>query len=327
LQHFFAAGRGLCALAKERYATAMSRLPALGLLALALAAAPIARADDDVADDEEEAGDDDDDAGDDDTGGDDDDTGDDDDDGGPPQPQPVDPQPQTDDDDDDGGDDDDGEGPAPTTVKPKKPRKEIPNPDEGIARPDPPDLRTGHFLVSVSGGGWIPSTPVFPQSDELGDPAGGGTAHLHLGLGLGRNFVLELDGGFARAPSAGTCDGCSATSIDVGLAGVIHITQGFAFDPWFRYGMGYRHTLLSLDVEEDESVPSFDFTKVALGGSFFPVPSFGFGPYAQVDVGVHSFDDAVFYAAFHIGLQITYDPLRSGVSASPVASGASSPVW
>lgn len=206
---------------------------------------------------------------------------------------------------------------APEEAKPKKVR----DPDEGIARPDAEDLRSGHFLISVSGGAWIPSNPLFPAFAELGDPSAGGTAHLHLGLGLNRYMVLELSGGFAMAPSAvDSCDGCSATSIDAGGAFVFHPTQGFAFDPWISYGVGYRHNILSLDTEDAPATSAFDFTKVGLGGTYFPVPVFGFGPYLETDVGVRDFDDPTFYAAFHIGMRVTFDPLRSGASASPAAT-------
>lgn len=202
-------------------------------------------------------------------------------------------------------------------AKPKKAR----DPDEGIARPDADDLRSGHFLISVSGGAWIPSNPLFPAFAELGDPNAGGTAHLHLGIGLNRYMLLELAGGFAMAPSAvDTCDGCSATSIDAGGSFIFHPTQGFAFDPWIGYGVGYRHNILSLDTEDAPATSAFDFTKISLGGTYFPVPVFGFGPYLETDVGVRDFNDPTFYAAFQIGMRVTFDPLRSGVSASPAAT-------
>ena len=200
--------------------------------------------------------------------------------------------------------------------EPKK-KKKI-DPDEGIPRPDAPDFRTGHFLISVGGGLWVPSNPLFPSFSELGDPSAGGTAHLHLGYGLNRYMVLELAGGFATAPSAvASCNGCSATSIDAGLGFIFHPTQGFAFDPYAGFGMGYRHNILSLDTQDAPSSSAFDFAKISLGGIYSPTPVFGFGPFMELDVGVRNFSNAVFYTAFQLGMKITFDPVRSGASASP----------
>ena len=201
--------------------------------------------------------------------------------------------------------------------------KKARDPDEGIARPDAEDMRTGHVLISVSGGAWVPSNPLFPPFSELGDPDVGGTAHLNLGFGLNRYLVLELAGGFAMTPSAvDSCSGCRATSIDAGGSFLFHPTQGFAFDPWIGYGLGYRHNILSLDTQDAPATSAFDFTKIALGGTFYPTPVFGFGPYTQVDVGVRDFGDPNFYAAWHIGMKITFDPMRAGATATPAATTA-----
>ncbi len=198
-------------------------------------------------------------------------------------------------------------------------------PDDGVARPEAEDLRTGHVLIGVSGGVWVPSKPLFPEFAELGDPNAGGTAHLSLGIGLAHDLVFQLEGGFAMAPSAvASCSGCRATSIDAGGAFVFQIAQGFALDPWVSFGMGYRHNLLSLDTEDAPATSAFDFAKFALGANYFPTPTFGFGPYAATDVGVRKFDDATFYAAFHIGMKVTFDPLRAGASAAPVATASAS---
>ncbi len=215
--------------------------------------------------------------------------------------------------------------PADAKGKPEEPaNKPKQDPDAGIARPDADDLRTGHVLISLSGGAWFPSDPLFPASPELGEPAAGGTAHLHLGFGLSRYLVLELGGGFAMAPSAvASCEGCQATSVDVGASLLFHPTQGFAFDPWVGYGMGYRHNILSLDTDSPADTSGFDFMKLALGGTFSPTPVFGFGPFLETDVGVRSFDDATFYAAFQLGMRVTFDPLRGGATAAPAGTSAS----
>jgi hypothetical protein len=218
---------------------------------------------------------------------------------------------------------------APATAEEKSPaaveEKEKPfDPDAGFARPEAPDLRDGHILLSLSGGAWMPSKRLTPSIDELGVLDVGGTLRGHVGLGLGRYLVLQVDGGYAGVPSTGTsCEGCGATSLDFGATMLLHLTQGFAVDPWVGYGMAYRHTILTLDsAQEDRSLSGFDFTRLSLGGSFYPLPSLGFGPYLETDIGLRQFDDPVAYAAFHLGLRVTYDPMRTGMSFTPGVAAA-----
>jgi len=190
-------------------------------------------------------------------------------------------------------------------------------PEDGIARPDAEDLRHGDLLLSVSGGVWAPSAPFTPAFQELGSLDVGGTAHGHLGFGLGRYLVLGIDGGFAMVPSTDTaCAACGATSIDVGPSLAFHPTQGFALDPWVSYGMAYRHTIISLD-STSVNAHALDLMRLAIGADYYPVGLFGFGPYVEVDVGIRDFDAPVSYATVHAGLRVTIDPFQAGTSFTP----------
>jgi hypothetical protein len=210
--------------------------------------------------------------------------------------------------------------PAP---QPKKPQRD---PDEGIARPDGEDLRGLHPLIDLGAGVWVPSTPLFPSDlPGFGSPPVGVTANGSLALGLNRYVVLELQGGFAWAPA--DCDGCDAKSVVGGAAIAYHLAQGFAFDPWASFGMAYRHVFLTYQADPataaageanaSDQFSALDFVRLGLGGNFYPAPLFGFGPYIELDVGVRSFSDAVFYAAFHGGLRFSFDPLNAGATATP----------
>ena len=191
-------------------------------------------------------------------------------------------------------------------------------PEDGFAREEAADLRDGHLLLAASGGVFAPSAPFTPAIPELGSLDVGGTAHLHIGYGLGRYLVPTLDVGFARLPALDTeCGSCAATTIDAGLSLAFHLTQGFAFDPWISYGVAYRHTLLSLETTESDSQSGLDFMRLAIGADYYPVPVFGFGPYIETDVAFRGFSDPVFFAIFHAGLRVTFDPFRGGTSFAP----------
>ena len=192
------------------------------------------------------------------------------------------------------------------------------DPDAGIARPDAPDLRSGHVVIRGGGGLWVPSNPFAPSIDELGSLNLGGAFHGQLGLGLNRYLTLGATGGLALIPSSDTdCGGCGATSIEAGLDLEFHINQGFALDPWVSYGMGYRHSILGLAEQENVTLQAFEFTRIGLGADYFPTGSLGFGPYMQVDVGARDLSDPVFYAIFQLGLRVTFDPMAIGTSFSP----------
>lgn len=195
-------------------------------------------------------------------------------------------------------------------------------PEDGLPKPDPEDLRTGHLLLSVGGGVWAPSAGFTPFIDGFGRLDVGGTVHLDVGWGLSRHAVLSATGGYSRVVGA-NCEGCSADSIDAGLRITGIISQGFGFEPWASYGLGYRYTALSFGdgpVSEgapDGTVHALDLARLQLGGNYYPIPSFGFGPYVGADIGMRGFSSPRAYAAFHGGLRVTFDPMRIGARATP----------
>ncbi len=202
----------------------------------------------------------------------------------------------------------------------KAPSPETDDPDRPVARPEAADLRGGHWLLSVDGGLWAPSTGIYPTIPEIGIIDAGGTFHGHLGVGLNRYLVLNVvDGGFAYGPSTNSatdCSSCGLWSIDVGPSLMFHLTQGFAFNPWVSYGLGYRHTILSLD-SGNEAVLAMDVAKLAIGGDWYPDPLFGFGPYVETDIGVRTSGQISGYGIFSAGMRLTFDPMGSGTSFTP----------
>lgn len=188
--------------------------------------------------------------------------------------------------------------------------------EDGLPKPDPEDLRTGHWLISAGGGVWVPTAPFSPDIPGLGNFNSAGTVSLQLGVGLSRSFVLGLDGGYGRF--FGACEGCNGDSFQVGLSATAHLTQAFAFDPIASFGVGYRRTSISAELPvETPAFDSFDFARLLIGGIYYPVSSFGLGPVMGLDVGVSDFDDPEVFAAFTTSLRVTFDPMRMGTTVAP----------
>jgi hypothetical protein len=195
------------------------------------------------------------------------------------------------------------------------------DPDKPDARPDAPDLLSGHWLFSVGGGVWVPSSGLLPDLDELGEVPVAGAVQAHLGVGLNRYLVLNIaDGGFAHGPGDNdACDGCSLYSIHVGPSLVFRPAMGFALDPWVSYGAGYRHNVLILE-SGNERVLGVDVAKLAIGADWYPAAVFGFGPYIETDIGVRTSGDVAAYVLFEAGLRMSFDPMRAGTTLSPVTA-------
>jgi len=122
---------------------------------------------------------------------------------------------------------------------------------------------------------------------------------------------------------ASTCEACAGDHAAVNLGFVYHLVRGTAFDPWMRLGMGYR----TVDYEGKAGAPKllvpgrfhgWDWLDISLGGTFFPTPSFGLGPFLSANVG--SFlarpeaagDSGAprVYAFFQFGFRFVLDPAR-----------------
>ena len=203
-------------------------------------------------------------------------------------------------------------------------------PEDGLPKPDPADLRSGHLLLSAGGGVWAPSQGFTPNIEGFGRLDVGGTVHVDVGYGLSRHAVLSATAGYSRMVGA-SCDGCGADSIDAGLRITGIIAQGFGFEPWASYGIGYRFTSLSFGEgpagtnpdDLDGTVHGLDVARLQVGGNYFPLASFGFGPYLGADIGLRDFSSPTVYGAFHGGLRVTFDPMRIGATARPGTTTAS----
>lgn len=186
------------------------------------------------------------------------------------------------------------------------------------------DQRTMHFLIHGRGGAAFPAGSIV---EGLGTGAVSGAGFGFgggIGLGLSRYLVLEASGGYARLGGEDGCNTCSASMFDLGLGFSYHLAQGIAFDPWISYSFGFRSMSVTSarlnqraanDPEPAEfSLKGLDFTRLALGGEFYPLPALGFGPYFEADFGttIARSDDSLrasVYAFLQLGVRVTFDPV------------------
>ncbi|MBL9025269.1 MAG: hypothetical protein JNL21_23955 [Myxococcales bacterium] len=199
---------------------------------------------------------------------------------------------------------------------------------EGTVRPAAPDERAGHvYIRAVSGlllpAGFLRDDAPIRSVSSYGLGVGGA-----VGVGLSRYAEIDVTGVYGLFAAPGDCTDCSSDTVAASVGFSYHLAQGVALDPWVRLGAGYRTT--SIEAAASSGTPvsgryhGVDFMQLSLGATYFPVSSFGFGPYLEADVGtmVDSPDPraARAYAYFHFGLRLEIDPVRW---AEPPAKAAS----
>ncbi|XXX82128.1 hypothetical protein WMF30_25545 [Sorangium sp. So ce134] len=208
-------------------------------------------------------------------------------------------------------------------------------PEAGAKRPAGPDERSGHLLLQGRAGYSLPFGSM-AEGQPVNERVSGGLAFGgSVGLGLSRVTVLEASGSYALLSAADGCSGCSGRSLDIGIGLVYHLAQGIAFDPWISYGVGYRRAALTWEEDSaagrtasDHVFHGLDVARIALGGDFYPVSSFGVGVFAELDAGTYLSrpgDDAgaTAYGFFQFGLRLALDPVPRGTRTPAVSAGTS----
>lgn len=197
-------------------------------------------------------------------------------------------------------------------------------------RPIPRDDRAGH--VSVFGALGV----VVPGGDlgggvTLGQVANAGPgAEAGVALGLTRYSTIDVRGQFAKLGASRDCTTCTTQVFATGLGLTYHAAQALGFDPWVRFGVGYRALIVSGTLSdilrtapEAGTFHGIDVASFSLGGDFFPTPWLGVGIFFGGDVGIDvaapsSGVRGAVYGLFQAGLRIAIEPQRKPVS---VASG------
>lgn len=196
-----------------------------------------------------------------------------------------------------------------------------PEPGEGLPRGTAPDLRRGALLVSVGSGLFAPVYGPLTTVDLSTALAPGLGFRGSLGLGLSRHVVLDLGGSYGLLSAGDSCSTCSGNSLTFGFGLTYHLAQGIAFDPWASFGINYR-SLTFVDPERSArngagTYSGWDFARIAVGGTYYPVSFLGFGPYLEASFGGFRLlpdgrSNGGNYAFIDFGLRVTLDPLRPG---------------
>ena len=211
--------------------------------------------------------------------------------------------------------------------------QEPPPPPENVeeapapARPLPRDERTGRVSAFAGlgvvvpagdlGAGTKPLTRTSSAGITLAQVAGAGIAgEAGIAVGVSWHSTLDLRGQFvqfqpsgdctaarrsalARATTAGQTEDsvptCSAQSFSVNLGFTYHVAQALGFDPYVRYGAGYRALTVNGPLADISSTApaagtfhGVDVMDLTLGGDFYPVSWFGLGLFLNGVVGVQA---------------------------------------
>lgn len=201
----------------------------------------------------------------------------------------------------------------------------------GRGRPIPRDDRTGHVsafagLGVVVPGGDIGGGLTFAQVANAGPGAEVGVA-----VGVSRHSGLELRGQYARLGPSGDCNTCRTEMFAAGLGLTYHTSQALGFDPWVRFGVGYRALLVGGPLSDVlRTAPpagtfhGIDVASLGLGGDYYPVRWFGLGLFLQGDIGIDvaapsSTARGAVYGLFQAGFRIALEPQRKAVTSAQAA--------
>ncbi|MEZ4310369.1 MAG: hypothetical protein R3F14_20195 [Polyangiaceae bacterium] len=193
-------------------------------------------------------------------------------------------------------------------------------------RPLPRDDRTGHISAFAGVNVVVPAGDL-GSGVTLADIADAGPGgDLGLQIGLSRHSGLELRGQFIQLGPSARCADCRTQMFGGSLGLVYHATQALGFDPWVRFGAGYRALLVRGNLADIVTTAppagtfhGIDVTTLALGGDFFPLPWLGVGLYLEgtvgVDVSAPSPDArGAVYGLFQAGLRVALEPQRKPVT-------------
>lgn len=214
------------------------------------------------------------------------------------------------------------------------PNAEIePEVGEGIRRPEGSDERAGHVYIRVGSGLEIPSGYArsgVPLTDVIGLGVGLDAA---FGVGLSPHAEISVEGTYAWMLGASNCATCGGDHAAVNLGFVYHLARGTAFDPWMRLAMGYRTVEYTGGLGAPKAlVPGrfhgLDFLDLSLGGTFFPVPVFGLGPFLSANVGTFlarpeaegQSGGTRVYGFFQTGFRFEFDPVPRKTKTTTTAS-------
>lgn len=191
-----------------------------------------------------------------------------------------------------------------------------------------PDNLTGHVILAPRVG-YLRPTGSYENGFSQSDFSSSGPSYgADLSVGISRYVAVHArfemanlgsDGQFC--PNGGSCK-AKTTSFGVGLE--YHLVNGASFDPWLRWGIGYRMTNLDYHwagYAQKMDYKGMDWLHLAVGGDFYAARNFGFGPYLSLDLGYYGsrpdnprphtpIVEGEFHTFLGVGFRGVFDPMR-----------------
>lgn len=190
----------------------------------------------------------------------------------------------------------------PPSAEPEEDTDEAEKPEIRHAR----DTLGSHLIIGANAGLFLPFGS-FDQTTDQSDLLGAGlSVGGDVGFGVSHTVVVGAYGDFGM-PKGENCSSCSGSSFAVGPFVRYHLVQGIPFDPWLSAGAGFRKASVG-----SSSWTGVDVVRLALGGDYYPWPSFGFGPFSELTLGTF-FDGSPKLAThsvnanFTLGMRVVFD--------------------
>ena len=181
-------------------------------------------------------------------------------------------------------------------------------PPEAPLVPNALDTRGGHLMLAASGSILVPfgSYDHSVRAKEAGFGVGG---MADISFGVTRGVALGVYGRYFTQRFR--CDTCRSNTFAVGPFAVYHAVQGLRFDPWILFGIAYEKATVS-QPGRTANFSGIEWLRVAIGGDYYALSGFAFGPYVELDLG--SFidrpdtdDPPTVHGGFVTGLRFAFD--------------------
>lgn len=164
-----------------------------------------------------------------------------------------------------------------------------------LSSDDTVDTLGGHLSASPSAAIALPFGELAEGTSQTALLGMGSTFGLELGYGVSRAVVIGLWGTYSHFGGGDDCASCSADAISAGPFIRYHLVQGLRFDPWLEAGLGFRR--LAVETPAPAGVPAsassstwagIEWLRLAVGGDWYALSQFGFGPFLGLDVASFS---------------------------------------
>jgi hypothetical protein len=142
----------------------------------------------------------------------------------------------------------------------------------------------GHVTGFVAAALAVPFGNLSEDVDQSDVAGVGWGLSLDVALGVSRAVAVGLWGQAVLYGSTDECEDCTTRSFAGGPLVRYHLVQGVRFDPWAAAGIGFRQTTID-GTAGTESYRGIEWLRMQVGGDWYALPSFGVGPFLELDLG------------------------------------------